>query len=321
MIEIKSPGKGLAPLYIHKLIGSRASRNIKCGDFFIDRDIGNRDRPEFRKKFKSKWGLIARFTDFQEMLNYQPRVLEFHLAERDFDLPFSPDKRLDIQLVVHAPEYMGERLLDLCSENENIREESVALVIKTIKFTRTISCFFQGKPKVIAHPGAMSMNRKLDPEKLSSNLARSLAEIESEPATTHVELLFENLPPYPWYFGGQWKGNYFMDANEIASFCERYNTRICFDLSHSALYCNAKEKELSSEIRTLLPYTRHLHLADGYGLDGEGVQFGEGDINLEKILPIFKGFKGTWVPEIWRGHLEGGKGFIIALSYLSKYMD
>lgn len=112
-----------------------------------------------------------------------------------------------------------------------------------------------------------------------------------------------------------------MDGDEIKAFCQQYGMRICFDLSHAALYCNAKEKDLAAMISTLLPYTSHLHLADGYGLDGEGVQFGEGDIDLERILPLFRGFSGTWVPEIWRGHLQNGKGFIQALEYLSRWMD
>ncbi len=110
-----------------------------------------------------------------------------------------------------------------------------------------------------------------------------------------------------------------MDAFEIAEFCEKNGLKICYDLSHMALYCNAKKKNLKEATEVLLPYTNHLHLADGYGLDGEGVQFGEGDIALESILPLFSGFEGTWVPEVWRGHLNDGKGFFKALEYLKKF--
>jgi hypothetical protein len=38
----------------------------------------------------------------------------------------------------------------------------------------------------------------------------------------------------------------------------------------------------------------------------EGVQIGEGDIDFDEIIPLFSDYKGTWVPEIWRGHLHGG---------------
>ena len=320
-ITVRGPGRGLTPLYLDKLAGRKALRNINAGDFFTEEDIGLASLKKRTFKFQSQWGLIARFSDYESMLHYNPKIIEFHLAEKDFQLPFSIKEPLNMGLVVHAPEYMGERLLDICSDHEDIRQASVELAVRSIRLAHEISHFFKGRPKVIVHPGAMSMNQKLDPALLAANLSRSVADIRRLTADFDTELLLENLPPYPWYFGGQWKGNYFMDAAEIADFCREHTMNICYDLSHSALYCNAKEKELADEIKTLLPFTSHLHLADGYGLDGEGVQFCEGDIDLDNILPLFKGFKGTWVPEIWRGHLNQGQGFLQALAFLEKYMD
>ena len=320
-LVVRGPGKGLSPLYMDRLVGKRAKRTMRAGEFFTTEDLGHGSTVTQKFNFKGKWGLIARFSDFQKMMQYKPKVIEFHLAEKDFDLSFEPAHKYDVHLVVHAPEYMGEELLDLCSADEHVRRKSVQLVAKTIRLANRLSPFFRGIPKVIVHPGAMSMNEKLDSEKLRSALENSLEEIRQHTECTTVELLFENLPPYPWYFGGQWKGNYFMDAAEIADFCQEHTMNICYDLSHSALYCNAKEKDLADEIKTLLPYTSHLHLADGYGLDGEGVQFGDGDIDLDNVLPLFRGFRGTWVPEIWRGHLNQGQGFLEALAFLEKYLD
>ena len=134
-----------------------------------------------------------------------------------------------------------------------------------------------------------------------------------------VELLLENLPPYPWYFGGQWKGNYFMDAEEIKEFCDDTGYKICLDISHAGLYCNSREKDLSTYITSVRPYTRHSHIADAYGLDGEGVQIGEGDINWKRIMPLLD-FETSWVGEIWRGHLRGGAGFITALNRISSVL-
>jgi N-acetylneuraminate synthase len=68
-----------------------------------------------------------------------------------------------------------------------------------------------------------------------------------------------------------------------------------------------------------MPYIRHIHFADAYGLDGEGVQIGEGDIDFDNIMPLFREYRGTWVPEIWRGHLHNGSGFVKALSRLKEY--
>jgi N-acetylneuraminate synthase len=242
-------------------------------------------------------------------------VIEFHLAEKDFNLGFKSNGPNPQELIVHVPEYIGDQLLDLCSTNEEIRAESVGMVQKAIDLTQIIAPHFHGKPKVILHPGAMSLNAKLSKEPLQEALILSLDEINGR----GVEILLENLPPYPWYFGGQWKGNYFLDAEEIRSFCEEIGSNICFDLSHAALYCNAKEKDLVDFILTVKPFIRHIHFADAYGLDGEGVQIGEGDIDFDRVMRLFADYEGTWVPEIWRGHLHRGKGFIDALIKLEEY--
>lgn len=320
MVEVKGPGKGLAPDKIDLLIGKKINRHIDAGTFFYDEDLEEGSRSDFKSAFTGNWGLIARFTDFEKMHKYCPKTLEFHLAERDFDLGFKPTKQYPYKLIVHAPEYIGDNLLDLCSASEDIRKKSVELILKTIRLANNIAGKFVGIPKIIAHPGAMSLKDKLLKELLSERLQQSLSELRQYQETSNIELLFENLPPYPWYFGGQWKGNYFMDASEIIDFCKINDMKICYDLSHMALYCNAKGLDLKEATVSLLPYSSHLHLADGYGLDGEGVQFGDGDIDLESVMPVFNGFKGTWVPEVWRGHLNDGRGFLKALEYLKRYL-
>jgi len=147
------------------------------------------------------------------------------------------------------------------------------------------------------------MKGKLNKTILWKGLIQSITEID----TNGVEMLLENLPPYPRLFGGEWKGNFFMDADEILSICHETGLNIVFDLSHAAMYCNAKDLDLFTFTEKLLPVTRHLHLADAYGLDGEGVQFGEGDIDLDRIMPVFSDYRGSWVLEIWRGiSITGG---------------
>jgi sialic acid synthase SpsE/sugar phosphate isomerase/epimerase len=315
MVRVQGPGKGLPPTRMEELIGMVIRRHLQTGDFFLEQDLNGSTSIDFCNSFRTRWGLIARFGDLKEMVGYGPKVIEFHLAEKDFYLDFRPNGSYPQELIVHAPEYIGDQLLDLCSTNEEIRTESVGIVQKAIDLTKTMAPYFADHAKVIIHPGAMTLNTKLSSEALREALMKSIGDIDG----TDVEILLENLPPYPWYFGGQWKGNYFMDSSEILSFCEETGLNICFDLSHAALYCNAKEKDLSRFIQELKPVIRHIHFADAYGLDGEGVQIGEGDIDFERIMPIFLDFNGTWVPEIWRGHLHNGKGFLEALSLLKNY--
>lgn len=322
MVLVQGPGKGLSPQKLPTLLGAKAKRRIAAGDFFRESDLPTAEAtaPDpAALNFKGEWGLIARFTDGQAMLAHRPRSIEFHLAEKDFALSHGIDQPCDCRLIVHAPEYIGDKIHDLASGDENIRRQSVAQTLQALAVTRELAPFFRGRPKLVTHPGAMSMNTKLRPELLAAALARSVREIKAAIVGDEIELLLENLPPYPWYFGGQWKGNYFMAAEEIAAFCRQEEINICFDLSHAALYCNAKDQDLADYIQTLRPLIRHIHFADAYGLDGEGVQIGEGDIDLDRIMPLFAGYRGTWMPEIWRGHLENGAGFITALQRLSKY--
>jgi N-acetylneuraminate synthase len=315
MVKVQGPGKGLSPSRIDELIGTVMQRDLQKGHFFLEEDIESLRPEDFTNSFRCRWGLICRFADFEKMLSFKPKTIEFHLAEKDFQINFAPQNSYTQQLIIHAPEYIGNKALDLCSASDEIRSKSIEMVQQTIDLTYDLAPRFKGIPKVIAHPGAMSLYAKLNKEPLRIALKQSLDQMNHK----GVELLLENLPPYPWYFGGQWKGNYFMAAREIRAFCEETGYNICFDLSHAALYCNAKEEDLCEYIQTLMPYIRHIHFADGYGLDGEGVQIGEGDIDFKHIMSLFADYQGTWVPEIWRGHLNEGRGFIEALIALKKF--
>ena len=62
----------------------------------------------------------------------------------------------------------------------------------------------------------------------------------------------------------------------------------------------------------------HLHLADAAGLDGEGLQIGEGAIDWVHFFRVLGDYHGTMIPEIWRGHQRQGEGFLIALQRLSQ---
>jgi hypothetical protein len=59
-------------------------------------------------------------------------------------------------------------------------------------------------------------------------------------------------------------------------------------------------------------------LVDAAGVDDEGLQIGEGEINfvdiaerLDRLCP-----KAAFIPEIWQGHKNNGEGFWIALERL-----
>lgn len=314
LIRVKGPALGISPQRYPELVGRTAVRVIEEDEPFLERDLGLEIRLDVEHTLPMEYGFTVRFRDYDEMLAYQPKMLEFHFTDQDLDETY-PGTQHNLKLVVHAPEFWERTLVDLCSIDERQRRDSVALMQKSINLTRSIAPYFVGTPKVIVHPGAMSLDHPItDRQRLYDNLRRSVQELDFQ----GVELLLENLPPHPWYFGGQWLTNAFMDAYEIRDFITSMDLNMCFDTSHSKLYCNWAHVDFYEQVRVLLPYVRHLHLADGAGLDGEGLQIGEGTIDWVHFFDVIGDYHGTMIPEIWRGHQRQGEGFLIAIQRLSE---
>jgi N-acetylneuraminate synthase len=313
MVAVRGPALGISPQNYTRLLGRTAERVIEQDDPFLDSDLGIKISLDTEHTLPMEYGFTVRFRDYEEMLAYNPRMLEFHLTDQDLDEPY-PGGDMPIKLVVHAPEFWERSLVDLCAVDERQRVASRELMQKTINLTRQLATHFVGKPKVIVHPGGMSLDHPIhDRAMLYENLLRSVKELDFD----GVELLLENLPPHPWYFGGQWLTNAFMDAYEIRDFIAPLGLKTCFDTSHSKLYCNWAQVDFYDQVSALLPYIDHLHLSDGAGLDGEGLQIGEGTIDWVHFFKVIGGYHGTMIPEIWRGHQRNGEGFLIAIQRLS----
>lgn len=320
MVAVKGPALGLSPQNYTRLLGRTIQRVIEEDEPFLDRDLGIEIQLDREHTLPMDFGFTVRFRDFEEMLVYQPRMLEFHFTDQDLDetypgKAFTQDSPYPLQLVVHAPEFWDRTLVDICTLDERQRTASRALLQKSIDLTRSMAPYFVGTPKVVIHPGAMSLDHPIkDRQQLYENLRRSVLELDY----AGVELLLENLPPHPWYFGGQWLTNAFMDAYEIRDFLVSQDLNFCYDSSHHKLYCNWAKVDFYEQLQAILPFIRHLHLSDGAGLDGEGLQIGEGAIDWVRFFRVLGDYRGTMIPEIWRGHQRQGEGFLIAIQRLSQ---
>lgn len=320
MIAVKGPALGLSPQNYPRLVGRVAERVIEEDEPFLDRDLGVKISLEEQEMLPMEFGFTVRFRDFHEMLQYHPHMLEFHFTDQDLDEQYPGEDHTEssdhpLKLVVHAPEFWDRTLVDICTLDERQRAASVQLLQKAINLTRSMAPYFVGKPKVIIHPGAMSLDHPIsDRQTLYDNLRRSVQEIDHD----GVELLLENLPPHPWYFGGQWLTNAFMDAQEIRDFIVPLGLKFCYDSSHHKLYTNWAHVDFYEQLRLILPYIGHLHLSDAAGLDGEGLQIGEGSIDWVRFFRVLGEYHGTMIPEIWRGHQRQGEGFLIAIQRLSQ---
>ena len=136
-----------------------------------------------------------------------------------------------------------------------------------------------------------------------------------------VELIPQTMAPFPWHFGGQRYQNLFVHCDEIVKWCKLLDLRMCFDISHSALMCNHFDLDFYEFSKSIAPITGHLHLGDASGVNAEGLQIGEGDINYERLSKILNEGcpAASFIPEIWQGHKNNGEGFWIALERLEKY--
>lgn len=327
MLTTKSPGLGISPQRIAEVIGQIALRRIQKDSVVLESDFISEGRPEPSRPIDigARWGIVARLHDLDAILHrfheQPPDLIEFHVSDRDLDAGLDAFRlrRHSQDLVVHAPEYNHDHLIDLCASDERIRRNSVARIQQSIDLARGLAPSFEGVgplgPKIVIHVGGMSRgDENYDVAQGYEILGRSLQELR----TDGVEFLLENQAPYPWYFGGRWLQHVMVDPDTTAQCCADHNLMMCFDTSHASLWCHDKGVSLMSYFERIRPYVRHLHVSDGAGLSGEGLQIGEGQINFAQLWPSLLKTSATMVPEIWLGHHHQGRGFQIALERLSE---
>lgn len=326
-IKVRSPGQGLSPQRYEALLGRTLQHDMREEDFFYPSDLKD-ERVEPRSyHFTRPWGIPVRYHDFKEYAaRIKPDLWEFHLSYSDMEL--KPDDFLNgtypCDFVVHAPElFANSRLMDLASPNEVYRKQSVLETQRVINITRDLKQFFPKttRPMIVANIGGFTMDAPLPPEVIASyyeRFAQSLIEIDIE----GVELIPQTMAPFPWHFGGQRFQNIFVKIDEIIEWCQKLQLRMCFDISHTRLTCNHFGIDFYDFAEKIAPLSAHLHLGDAQGLNGEGLQIGEGDIDFVRLGKILrKGCpKASFIPEIWQGHKNGGEGFWIALEKLEGTM-
>jgi N-acetylneuraminate synthase len=313
----KSPAKGISPQELYTVVGKKAQQNIASDELLQWDDIQNVDEQKFETDLEN-WGIVVRFSDIAEHDWGNPDAFEFRINGADLDQEFEINQ-YDKQLGIHAPEQKGHDVVDLSARDETRRVEAVDLMQRVIDKVRDdVKPHFETQnPPIVIHPGGITehdMNLEAIPE-MNNALEQSMSELDDD----GVQLLLENMPPLPWIYGGQQYHNNFMNAEEIAEYCERTGQKICYDTSHAKLWCNYADVDLYEHAKTLRPYTEYLHVADAIGVDGEGIQIGDGEIDFERLMDLYKDFDGPIITEIWRGHERKGQGFKEAAETLSEY--
>ena len=324
---IRSPGMGLSPQKMSQLLGKTLLRDMKSEDYFFETDIHGSLQTNRKYSFRRPWGVPVRYHDFQFYYeNCQPNLFEFHLSYSDMDLNPADflKSKYEQQVVIHAPElFAGSHMMDLASPDKAYREHSLIETQRVIEIAKRVQEFFPNteKPIIVSNIGGFSMDQNV-----SESTKREYYEIFHDSLKKlnlkDVEFTVQTTAPYPWHFGGQRYQNLFLMPEEIAHYCKAFDLKMTFDVSHSKLMCNLfKIDFIKDYARLILPYTAHLHLVDAIGVDGEGVQIDEGEVDFTELAKIadLLAPKASFIPEIWQGHKNNGEACWVALERLQKY--
>ena len=323
MLDVRSPGRGLQPNKKSLIVGKAAKRKLSVGDVLYPSDLGEESSVPRSYLFQRPFGIPVRYHDLNTLARLSNLdILEFHLSYKDLtedEACFFSEKR-DMDFVVHAPElFSGDHVLDLCSLDEKYRQESIKNLRQVIEVALRLKPWFSrsSKPLIVVNVGGFTQDKPLDRRERVGRYEMVLNALE-QIDLTEVEIIPQTMPPFPWHFGGQRYQNLFIDPDEIVDFCAKNSYRVCLDTSHSKLACNYYHWSFSEFLRKVGPYTAHIHVGDASGVDGEGLQINEGDIDFQSMGSELKlsAPHASFIPEIWQGHKNGGEGFWRALERL-----
>jgi N-acetylneuraminate synthase len=326
MIDVKSPGQGLQPLYIDKLVGRKSKRELNSGDYFYESDLKDDEVVARDYKFNRPFGIPVRYHDYSKLVEKSNLdFVEFHLSYQDIELDLAdfftgPQK---IGFAVHSPElFSGDHIMDLSSADEAHRLHSINELNRVCDITRELKKYFPKteRPVIVINAGGFTQTgfiAKEERKPLYEQIAKSLSKVNQE----GVEVIIQTMPPYPWHFGGQSYHNLFVDPYEINDFFQKYGYRICYDVSHSMMACNYYNWELAEFTKMVGHCTAHMHVVDALGVDGEGIQIGKGDVDFVQLMADLDECAAgiQFIPEVWQGHKNGGEGFWGALEFLEYF--
>ena len=323
MVDVRSPGRGLQSNRLAALVGLSARRPLRPGDVLFPSDIGQVVSEPRNYSFDRPMGIPVRYHDLgvlRDRSNFD--FLEFHLSYKDLEEDETSyfDETADMDLVVHSPDlFQNDHLLDLSAPDNSYRRTSIDHLAQVVDLTRRLATWFDRavRPRIVVSVGGFTQNSSLDVHERQDRYD-AVSDLLDQLDLSGVEILPQTMPPFPWYFGGQRFMSLFIDPTEIANFYERHDYRICFDTSHSKLACTHHHWSFSQFVTTVGPHVGHLHLGDASGVDGEGLQILDGEIDFQMLRRELRRVspEASFIPEIWQGHKNDGAGFWRAFELL-----
>ncbi|MBN9669921.1 N-acetylneuraminate synthase family protein [Roseibium aggregatum] len=210
---------------------------------------------------------------------------------------------------IHIPDYIDSKtLIDPLSDDDRVREGSDLVIATCVDLALELQARTGAAVPVV---GSFS---RLLPEGKRETYERLKFVLEEAGHKRGIPIYPQWLPRIAWYFGGADVLDMFCGADDI-DIVNEIGMELCLDLSHLILSANYAKQDWRGWCDRLMPLARHIHIADATGIDGEGIEFGKGDLGNPGIYIEAPGRK---VLEVWQGHLSEGDGFENAILQLGE---
>ncbi len=184
--------------------------------------------------------------------------------------------------VVHAPEYAHDTLIDLCAVDDAQRALSIARIQKTIDLARELAPQFQWDARAVpARPEDRDARRRHVRRRRTATIvdgglgpaARRAEAARHRAVSICCSRTSRRIRGISADAGSD---TCICDADNTVALCRASGLGLCFDTSHAALECAKSGASLLDFAAAIAPYLRHLHVSDGAGTSGEGLQIGDG---------------------------------------------
>jgi len=308
--EYKHPRVGLSKAGVQALLGKKLVQFCKQGAALTEAHF--RSPTEIPSNLielcnDMKISLPIRLHDYEEIQGkFKLENFELHLSSADVT-NLEKFKRISDKhsFTIHLPDYQDStRLLNPFTDEYKNKKESINIIRKVKDFASKLSKNQDDKVIVVA-----SFSPQDD---LLDNFYKSCQGLQLEFAESGLDIAFQWLPPFAWYFGGSVQLNAFNKLIDV-DYILQYKLNICLDTSHLLMSAKYFEFEPSSILKSLQNQVLHFHLADATGIDGEGVHLGQGDVENQDFLKEVLSYPQRKVLEVWQGHLNLYQGFFDAI--------
>lgn len=312
-ISYHSPATGIDMSQIKQFLGKKLLRDGSVGQplteslFAITPEL-TADQIEFLNE--KKVSLPARFHDLAKLRKAFPiQNFEMHLSFTELSSQIDESLfRANECYSIHLPDYISStELINPFSKNHSIRERSIKIFENTLALATYLYKLTGVKVTLVASLSVVDDGIE--------NFYKNCNALTKKYSDTGVELSYQTLPPFAWYFGGSVPLNTYCAPVDWAYIVEM-EIPITLDLSHLIMSCNYYHADLMSATNQLLPMAKHIHLSLADGVDGEGVGFFELSSQNKELIQQILSIPKVKVIEVWQGHLNEFAGFRDSITQL-----